>query len=106
MVATNKNGSGYSDSKKFYRTINQAHRSNFRSLVNSPFIEIDSKDGLVLEEVPRDLALGVQYFLQGIGLLPAMPLRASLSRQGSVQSQVSESGSSPTLVESEVAIPE
>lgn len=106
LVATNKNGQGYSESKKFYRTINDAHRRDFKSLVNSPFIEIESEDGRILEDPSMELALGVQYFLQGIGLLSAMPLRASLSRQSSVQSQINDTVSSAAIVEPEADKPE
>lgn len=99
LVATNKNGPGWSESKRFYRAINEARRADFTKLVNSPFIEIDDCEaGRLLDVASMDFALGVQYFLQGIGLLSAMPLRQSLSRQGSVQSQISEV-TSPALIE-------
>jgi len=101
LVVTNRYSTGFSESKKFYRAINQAHRSNFKDLVNTPFIEVESKDGLILEDPSAELALGVQYFLQGIGLLSAMPLRMSLSRQESVLSQNSESSSLPVEPEQE-----
>jgi hypothetical protein len=91
LVATNKNGPGWSESKRFYRALNVANQADFKKLVNSPFIEIDDAEtDRLLDSASMDFALGVQYFLQGIGLLSAMPLRGSFSRQGSVVSQINE----------------
>jgi len=101
LVATNKNASGYSEAKKLYRGINEANRANFRTLVNTPFIELEEGGGRVLENASLELVLGVQYFLQGIGLLSAMPLRMSFSRQGSVtgQKQKEDQASNAAVVE-------
>jgi len=89
LVATNKNSTGYSESKKFYRAINESKKTNLTSLVNTPFIEIDSENtGRILENSTEQFATSVQYFLQGIGLLSAMPLKMSLIRQESLSSQV------------------
>ena len=84
LVATNKNDTGYSESKKFYRAINDANRGDFKNIVNSPFLEISTKAGRILEDSPMEFALGVQCFLQGIGLLSALPLRNSFSRVNSL----------------------
>lgn len=87
LIATNKNSTGYSESKKFFRAINESNRSNFRSLVNTPFIELDQTPGRILVNSTEQFATSVQYFLQGIGLLSAMPLKKSLVRQNSVPNQ-------------------
>lgn len=97
LVATNKSSTGYQESKKFYRAINEFNRKNFRSMVNTPFIEMDASTGRILESSTEFLATSFQYFLQGIGLLSAMPLKMSLVRQGSVSSQGKSADETATL---------
>lgn len=97
LVATNRSSTGYQESKKFYRAINEFNRKNFRSMVNTPFIEMDASTGRILESSTEFLATSFQYFLQGIGLLSAMPLKMSLVRQGSVSSQGKSADETATL---------
>lgn len=98
LIATNKNSTGYSESKKFYRAINEWNRNNFKSLVNTPFIELEQGPGRILENSTEQFATSVQYFLQGIGLLSAMPLKMSLVRQSSLTPQTKTEDSTTAAV--------
>jgi hypothetical protein len=76
MIVVGKLGKSYGEAKKLYRTMQDFNRKNPEKLVNSPFIDIENVTN-VLEECPERLASSLQYFLQGIGLLSAMPMRKS-----------------------------
>lgn len=57
--------------------------------MNSPFIEIDniSDAERILDTASDQFSTSLQYFLQGIGLLSAMPMNKSFSRLNSISSQ-------------------
>jgi hypothetical protein len=74
MIVVGKNGKSYIEGKRIYRHLQEVHKKNPKRMVNSPFIEIDNVTD-VLKECPDRLATSMQYFLQGIGLLSAMPMR-------------------------------
>lgn len=90
LIATNKRSQGYAESRKFFRAVNECYRKNCRSLSNLPFIEAENVSGRILENQTEQFAASLQYFLQGIGLLSAMPLRQSLLRQSSKASNPDE----------------
>lgn len=90
LIATNKRSQGYAESRKFFRAVNECYRKNCRSLSNLPFIETENVSGRILENQTEQFATSLQYFLQGIGLLSAMPLRQSLLRQSSKASNPDE----------------
>lgn len=102
LIVTNRNSSNYAESKKLFRSIQENNKNNLRSLVNTPFIEVEigANSEKILEKCADQIALSFQYFLQGIGLLSAMPLKMSLVRTGSVCSQA---GISLTIDESSAA---
>ena len=77
MIVVGKNGKSYHEAKRLYRALQETNRKNKEKLVNSPFIDIDNVIS-VLDECPDRLATSLQYFLQGIGLLSAMPMRNSI----------------------------
>ena len=54
-------------------------------MVNTPFLEIDNVANL-LHQCPDRLAVSFQYFLQGIGLLAAIPMKNVLAKKLSVSS--------------------
>jgi len=66
LIAVGKNSPSYSETKKFYKSLQEVHRKNPKKLVNTPFLEIDETVN-VLQESPNSLATSFQYFLQGIG---------------------------------------
>jgi hypothetical protein len=76
MIVVGKLGKAYSEAKKLYRTMQEFNKKCPEKLVNSPFIDIENVTN-VLDECPERLASSLQYFLQGIGLLSAMPMRKS-----------------------------
>ncbi len=76
MIVVGKLGKSYHEAKKLYRTMQDFNKKTPEKLVNSPFIDIDNVTS-VLEECPERLASSLQYFLQGIGLLSAIPMRKS-----------------------------
>lgn len=83
LIATNKGSQSHAESRKFYRAVSECYRKNSRSLSNVPFIEAENVSGRILENHTEQFATSLQYFLQGIGLLSAMPLRQSLLKQAS-----------------------
>lgn len=85
LIACGKNSTSYPESKKLYKAFQENNRKTPLRMVNSPFLELDNISS-VLSESPERLAVSLQYFLQGIGLLSAMPLRSSL-RSSSISSK-------------------
>lgn len=85
LIACGKNSTSYAESKKLYKAFQENNRKTPLRMVNSPFLELDNISS-VLSESPERLAVSLQYFLQGIGLLSAMPLRSSL-RSSSISSK-------------------
>lgn len=77
MIVVGRNGKSYGEAKKLYRVLQDLNKKNPEKLVNSPFIDIENVSS-VLEECPSRLTTSLQYFLQGIGLLSAMPMRNSI----------------------------
>lgn len=98
LIATNKGSQGYNESRKFFRAINECYRKNGRSLVNVPFLEAENVSGRILDNQTEQFASSLQYFLQGIGLLSAMPLRQSLLKQASKEDKADETVTAPTDV--------
>lgn len=84
LIAVGKNSTHFHDTKKFYQAMQASHKQEPQKLVNSPFLEIDNVVN-ILCECPERLAISFQYFLQGIGLIPALPMRNVL-RQASLTS--------------------
>ena len=66
LIAVGKNSPSYSETKRFYKSLQETHRKNPKKMVNTPFLEIDDTVN-VLQESPNSLATSFQYFLQGIG---------------------------------------
>jgi hypothetical protein len=58
-----------------------SRKSDPQLLVNCPLLELEDI-GDVMGEVPDRLAVSLQFFLQGTGLLPAMPMRTTLPGLG------------------------
>jgi hypothetical protein len=88
FIATGKQSPNYNESKRLFRSIQQNNKKSPEKMVNTPFLELDNTGNNILESSADQLALSIQYFLQGIGLLSAMPLKMSLmkTRMGSVSS--------------------
>jgi len=95
LIACGKNSTSYAESKKLYKAFQENNRKTPLRMVNSPFLELDNISS-VLSESPERLAVSLQYFLQGIGLLSAMPLRSSL-RSSSISSGPPTSPSPPPI---------
>ena len=70
-----------SETKKFYKALYESRRQNPQMLVNCPLLEVEDV-GDILGETPDRLAISLQFFLQGCGLLPAMPMKLHLQGLG------------------------
>lgn len=81
LIAVGKKASLASETKKFYRALYESRKSKLNLLVNCPLLEVEDV-GDVLGECPDKLAISLQFFLQGIGLLPAMPMAKNLQDLG------------------------
>ena len=46
-------------------------------MVNTPLLEVEEV-GDIMGETPDRLAISIQFFLQGIGLVPAIPMKKTL----------------------------
>ena len=92
MVAVGKNSCSYGEAKKFYKTLHENRRMTPEKMVNTPFIEIENTSNALRESTNR-LAVSIQYFLQGIGLLSAMPMRNVNVQANRKQSMTSYTGS-------------
>lgn len=78
----------YAETKKIYRTLQELNKKTPQKMVNSPYLEIDNVCS-ILQESPDRLATSLQFFLQGIGLLSAMPMNKSLKSLAMLSSQTS-----------------
>ena len=76
MIITGKNSRSFNEAKRIYKHLQDLSKRKPERLVNSPFIDIDNIAN-ILVECPDRLAANIQYFLQGIGLISAMPMRNS-----------------------------
>lgn len=105
MLAVGQKSTLANDAKKFYKSLQEVRRKNIKQMVNSPFVQLDGVSD-VLEEAPERLACTFQYFLQGIGLLSAIPMRnilrsMSLSSSSSSPSNSTGYGRSDSIESSE-----
>jgi hypothetical protein len=62
------------ETKKFYKKLNQSRKHNLQQLVNCPLLEVE-EIGDIIGERPEVLITSIQYFLQGIGLMPSLPMK-------------------------------
>jgi hypothetical protein len=70
-----------SETKKFYKALYDSRRHDKKLLVNCPLLEVEDV-GDIIGETPDRLATSLQFFLQGCGLLPAMPMKLQLQGLG------------------------
>jgi hypothetical protein len=91
MLAVGQKSAGANDAKKFYKSLQEVRRKNIKQMVNSPFIQLEGVSD-VLEEAPERLACSFQYFLQGIGLLSAIPMRNILRSMSTSSSPANSTG--------------
>ena len=89
MTAFGKKSSNATESKKFYKALYESKRnSGLKNLVNSPLLEVE-EIGDILGESPDKLALSMLFFLQGIGLVPAIPMKNTLQGLGKLSRAMS-----------------
>lgn len=96
FIACGKNSPSYAESKKLYKSFQETNRKTPLRMVNSPFLELDHVTSVLNECVDR-LAVSLQYFLQGIGLLSAMPLRSTF-RSASISGNIRKSNRSQNFL--------
>ncbi|CAF1105384.1 unnamed protein product [Brachionus calyciflorus] len=87
MIAVGKLSPLYTETKKFYKTLQDLNKKTPQRLVNSPYLEIDNCVN-ILKECPERLTSSLQYFLQGIGLLSAMPMQKIHAKPRSIISSI------------------
>ena len=68
-----KDALSYNEAKKFYRSLQDTRKKEPKRLVNCPFLDLENTANVLMDR-PERLASSLQYFLQGIGLLSAMPM--------------------------------
>lgn len=74
LTVVGKKSQCASETKKFYRSLQNSRKDDLKTLVNCPFLEIeDAVD--VISDYPEHLAVSLQFFLQGIGLLASIPMQ-------------------------------
>lgn len=81
MTAFGRRSSIANESKKFYKALYESRRSDLQNLVNCPLLEVEEVGDLIGES-PDRLATSLQFFLQGIGLIPALPMKKTLQGLG------------------------
>lgn len=81
LTAYGKKASLSSETKKFYKALYDSRKIDLKMIVNCPLLEVDEVAD-VIGETPDRLAVSLQFFLQGIGLLPAMPMKKELQGLG------------------------
>lgn len=88
LTVYGKKASLASEAKKFYKILEHTRRKNLKALVNSPILEIENLSD-VITDAPGKLTISLQYFLQGLGLMSALPIERGLknSRKLSVTMQ-------------------
>lgn len=81
LIAYGKKASLSNETKKFYKALYETRKNNKQLLVNCPLLEVEEM-GDVIGESPDRLAIALQFFLQGCGLLTAMPMKNELKGLG------------------------
>jgi len=81
LIAVGKKASLSNGTKKFYKALYESRKSDRKTLANCALLEVEEV-GDVMGETPDRLAISLQFFLQGIGLLPAMPMKKTLAGLG------------------------
>ncbi len=92
LTVAGRHSSGYHEAKKFFKSLQESRKRSPQHMVNCPFIEIDGSSH-VIKENSEKLATSLQFFLQGIGLVSAMPMKNSLKGLGSSTPSYGRSGS-------------
>ena len=78
LCIVGKKASLASETKKIYKALYESRREDKQKmLVNCPLLEVDDVADII-GETPDRLAISLQFFLQGMGQLPAMPMKPSL----------------------------
>jgi hypothetical protein len=80
LTIVGKNFPQASESRKFYKALESSRKDNLKTLVNCPFIEISYVSD-VLNYGSGKLAVSLKFFLQGMGLVPAIPLNSRLNQK-------------------------
>ena len=77
MIAVGKKSSLENGTKKFHKSLYDSRKNDKKTLANCALLEVEEV-GDVMGETPDKLAISLQFFLQGIGLLPAVPMKRTL----------------------------
>ncbi len=81
LTAVGRRSSIVSETKKFYKSLNESRRNNLQQLVNCPLLEVEEV-GDIMGEAPDRLITSIQFFLQGMGLMPSIPMKKTLQGLG------------------------
>ncbi len=88
LTAAGKKSANFTETKKFYKALCESRRKELQNLVNSPLLEVEEV-GDIMGETPDRLATSMQFFLQGIGLVPAIPMKKTLQGLGKMSRAMS-----------------
>ena len=64
LTTMGKKGSLGSETRKFFKALNESRKENLKQLVNCPLVEVEDVAD-VMGEAPDRLATALQFFLQG-----------------------------------------
>jgi len=81
LTAYGKKASLSNETKKFYKALYDSRKNDLKMIVNCPLLEVEDVADVICE-TPDRLAISLQFFLQGMGLLPAMPMKKELQGLG------------------------
>jgi len=73
LIITGRDSAHFDESARFFQILRDSRKDAVQRLVNCPFLDIDTNKSVL--ERPERVATSLGYFLQGIGLLSAMPFK-------------------------------
>jgi hypothetical protein len=73
LIIAGKESPHFEESSKFFSILTESRKNDFKKLVNCTFLELDESRN-VLHDHAGQIATSIIYFLQGIGLLSAVPM--------------------------------
>lgn len=76
MIAVGEKASLQSQAIKFYQALIMSRAERPESLSNCPLLNLDDVCDIMVE-APEKLAVSLRFFLQGMGLVPPLPVKSA-----------------------------
>lgn len=93
LLIAGKENPHYEEATSFYEILSNSRKTDYKKLANCTFLELSDTQNVLVQR-PGQIATSLEYFVQGIGLLSAMPLEGLGGRRISAQKSMEEADKS------------